>query len=269
MTRSLQGEQGDMCHADDSTPPPLPPDLVRALPPLAGGAAAEIAEATAADGTRFSIALALSSQPKEPAVVIVPDVRGLYRFYAQLAERFAAAGHHAVAIDPFGRTAGTGERANDWDYWQHALDSTPAGVQQDIAAAIDVLRERAGAERFVVVGFCYGGAHAFLAATNPDLPIDGVVGFYGGLSGERLGIPAPRDEIAHARVPVLALFGGADAGIPEADRAKFAENLQRAGVRHDIHVYPGAPHSFFDRKQDEFADVSADAWRRTLEFLAD
>jgi carboxymethylenebutenolidase len=260
-----------MCHQDDSAPPPLPHDLVRgrALPPLAGGAAAEITTATAADGTELSIALALSSQPADPAVVIVPDVRGLYRFYAELAERFAAAGHHAVAIDPFGRTAGTGERPNDWDYWQHALDSTPATVQQDIAAAIEVLRERGGARRFAVVGFCYGGAQAFLAATNPDLPLDRVVGFYGGLSGERLGIPAPRDEIVDARVPVLGLFGGADQGIPEADRAKFVENLERAGVPHDVHVYPGAPHSFFDRKQDEFADASADAWRRTLAFLAD
>jgi carboxymethylenebutenolidase len=257
-----------MCHQDDSTPPPLPADLVRALPPLAGGAAAEITTATSGDGTEFSMAVALSSQPQEPAVVIVPDVRGLYRFYVELAERFAAAGHHAVAIDPFGRTAGTGERPGDWDYWQHALDSTPAGVQQDIAAAIEVLRERTGAERFVVVGFCYGGAHALLAATNPALPIDGVVAFYGGLSGARLGIPAPRDEIAHARVPVLALFGGADEGIPEADRATFAENLKRSGVAHDIHVYPGATHSFFDRKQEQFADASADAWRRTLAFLS-
>ncbi|HEY6758157.1 MAG TPA: dienelactone hydrolase family protein [Baekduia sp.] len=260
-----------MCHADDSNPPPLPADLVRAraLPPLAGGAAAEITTATSADGTAFSIALALSSQPRDPAVVIVPDVRGLYRFYADLAERFAAAGHHAVAIDPFGRTAGTGERPNDWDYWQHALDSDPATIQADIAAACAVLRERGAATRFAVVGFCYGGSQAFLAATNPDLPIDRVVGFYGGLSGERLQIPAPRDEIAAARVPVLGLFGDADQGITEADRATFAENLDRAGVPHEIHVYPGAPHSFFDRKQEEFADASADAWRRTLAFLAD
>jgi carboxymethylenebutenolidase len=261
-----------MCHADDSNPPPLPPDLVRAaaLPRLAGGAGAEITEATAQDGTRFSIALALSSQPRDPAVVIVPDVRGLYRFYTELAERFAAAGHHAVAIDPFGRTAGAGgERPNDWDYWQHALDSDPQAVQHDIAAAIEVLRERGDAERFAVVGFCYGGSQAFLSATNPDLDLDRVVGFYGGLNGEKLQMPAARDEIARARVPVLGLFGGADEGIPEAERAKFAENLERAGVAHEIHVYPGAPHSFFDRKQEEFADASADAWRRTLAFLAD
>jgi carboxymethylenebutenolidase len=257
-----------MCHADDSKPPELPEDL--ALPPLAGGAGAEIGTATSADGTEFSVALALSSQPREPAVVIVPDVRGLYRFYAELAERFAAAGHHAIAIDPFGRTAGApGERPNDWDYWQHALDSRPETVQQDIAAATHVLQQRTAATRFAVVGFCYGGSQAFLAATNPDLPIERVVGFYGGLNGERLEMANAKDEASRARVPVLGLFGGADQGIPEADRATFAESLRTAGVPHEIHVYPGAPHSFFDRKQDEFADASADAWRRTLTFLAD
>jgi carboxymethylenebutenolidase len=267
MPRFFQGEQEAMCFDHDARPPALPADLVRALPPLAGGAAAEVLEATSADGTPFSVALAISSQPQEPAVVIIPDVRGLYRFYAELAERFAAAGHHAAAIDPFGRTAGTGERPADWDNWPHARATTPRGVQADVAAAIDVLRARTAATRMVVVGFCFGGAHAFLAATSTELPIDGVVGFYGGLGGERLGIPAPRDEIAHARHPVLALFGGADAGIPEADRAVFAQNLERAGVPHAIHVYPGAPHSFFDRKQEQFAPESADAWRRTLAFL--
>lgn len=240
------------------------------LPRLAGGAAAEIAKAVSADGTEFSVAIALSSQPREPAVVIVPDVRGLYRFYAELAERFAAAGHHAIAIDPFGRTAGApGERPADWDYWQHAVDSQPETVQQDIAAATRVLRRRTAAERFAVVGFCYGGSQAFLAATNPDLPIERVVGFYGGLNGERLQIPNAKDEATRARVPVLGLFGGADQGISEADRATFAESLRTAGVPHEIHVYPDAPHSFFDRKQEEFADASADAWRRTLKFLAD
>jgi carboxymethylenebutenolidase len=254
-----------MCFAHDALPPDLPADLV--VPRLAGGAAAEHLEATSADGTRFSVALAPSGEARDPAVIILPDVRGLYRFYVELAERFAEAGHHAVAIDYFGRTAGTGERENDWDYWPHVRATTPERVQADIAAAIDLLEARTGATSYVAVGFCFGGAQAFLAATNPDLRLDAVVGFYGGLNGERLGIPSPRDEAAGAVRPVLALFGGADEGIPESDRATFADHLRRADVEHEIVVYPGAPHSFFDRKQEEFADASQDAWRRTLGFL--
>jgi carboxymethylenebutenolidase len=258
-----------MCFDHDALPPELPADLV--LPHVGGGAAAEAVELTSADGTRFSAALALSSQPQDPAVVILPDVRGLYRFYVELAERFAAAGHHAVAIDYFGRTAGladAGERENDWDYWDHVRASSPAQIQADIAAAIDLLRERGAAGAFVTVGFCFGGAQSFLAATNPDLPLDAAVGFYGALSGERLGIPAPKDEAVGTRHPVLAMFGGADEGIPAADRQTFEENLERSGAPHEVVVYPGAPHSFFDRKQEQFAEDSEDAWRRTLGFLS-
>ena len=269
MGRLSRGDQARMCFDHDALPPDLPADLV--VPRLAGGAAAEITTATSADGTPFSVALALSSQPREPAVVILPDVRGLYRFYAELAERFAAAGHHAIAIDPFGRTAGApGERDADWDFWPHVTQTTPAQLQEDINAATGVLQERGAATAFAVVGFCFGGAHAFLAATHPDLGLARAVGFYGKLGdGSRLGIPSPAEEAVKTQVPVLGLFGGADEGIPEADRAKFAESLRTAQVSHEIHVYPGAPHSFFDRKQDQFADASADAWRRTLTFLAD
>jgi carboxymethylenebutenolidase len=253
-----------MCFDHDALPPDLPAGVRR----LAGGAAAEITQAKSADGTRFSIAVARSAEPSDPAVIIIPDVRGLYRFYIELAERFAAAGHHAIVVDPFGRTAGaSGEREGDWDYWPHVLETTPATVQDDVAAAIALLREQTATDAFVVVGFCYGGAQAFLAATNAGLGIDGAVGFYGALNGERLDIPSPRDAIANAVHPVLALFGGADEGIPKADRATFAANLERSGVEHEIVVYPGAPHSFFDRRQEQFADASADAWRRTLSFL--
>jgi len=254
-----------MCFDRDALPPELPADL--AVPCLAGGAAAEILELRSGDGTQFSVALAPSGEPRGPAVVILPDVRGLYRFYVELAERFAQAGHHAVALDYFGRTAGTGEREGDWDYWPHVRATTPEQIQADVAAAIELLKARTGATQFVTVGFCFGGAQSFLAATNADLDLDAVVGFYGGLDGGRLGIASPRDEAAKAVRPVLALFGGADEGITESQRDLFAANLERAGVDHDVVVYPGAPHSFFDRRQEQFADASQDAWRRTLGFL--
>jgi carboxymethylenebutenolidase len=66
---------------------------------------------------------------------------------------------------------------------------------------------------------------------------------------------------------VLGLFGGADEAIPQEQVDEFEAALSQAGVEQEIHVYPGAPHSFFDKKQDEFADESEDAWRRILGFL--
>src|SRR5215475_12923336 len=106
-----------MCFEFDALPPDLPEKL--RVAPISGGAAAESLTLTAADGTEFSASLAECPTPSEPAVIICPDVRGLYRFYVELAERFVEAGHHAITFDYFGRTAGTGERDEEFDFMSH------------------------------------------------------------------------------------------------------------------------------------------------------
>jgi carboxymethylenebutenolidase len=254
-----------MCFAFDARPPDLPADLAR--PRIAGGAGAELLELTSADGTRFSAALAEAPQASGRAVVILPDVRGLYPFYSELAERFAQAGHHAIAIDYFGRTAGLGPRDEDFEYMPHVQQTNPATVQADVAAALAALRERTGAAEAVTVGFCFGGTQSFLASTNPELDLDGVVGFYGGLNPERWGDMSPIYRAPDMRGPVLGLYGGADEGIPPDQIEAFEQALATAGVDHEIVVYPGAPHSFFDRRFEEHAEACADAWRRVLGFL--
>lgn len=255
-----------MCFAFDARPPALPDDLV--LPRLAGGAAAELLELTSEDATRFSAALAESPQGRDPGVVILPDVRGLYRFYIELAERFAEAGRHAIALDYFGRTAGPAPRDEDFDYTPHVMQTKVAQVQADTAAAVAALRERTGASAAVTVGFCFGGMQSFLAGTVADrLGLAGVVGFYGILAGGRLGGPSVLDRAAEIRCPVLGLFGGADQAIPLDDVKEFERRLAEAGVDHEIVVYPDAPHSFFDRRHEQYAEAGADAWRRVLRFL--
>ncbi len=197
-------------------------------------------------------------------------MRGHYPFYEQLCDRFAEAGHPAITFDPFGRTAGLGPRDDDFDFWPEVAKTTPEGVQADVAASATELVRRAGTRHVVVVGFCFGGLQAFLAATSAELwgVVAGAIGFYGALDGTRLGAPSPKEASGNARMPVLGLFGGADDGIPEEHRAEFAAGLEAAGVEHEVVVYPGAPHSFFDRKAEEHAEASEDAWRRTLAFLA-
>jgi carboxymethylenebutenolidase len=255
-----------MCFEFDALPPELPDG--RAV--IAGGAAAESLTITSADGTEFAAALAESPEPSGPGVVILPDVRGLYRFYVELAERFAEAGHDAIAFDYFGRTAGAAARGEDFDYMPHVKETTIENIQADLGAARETLAERTGATQFASVGFCFGGSHSFWAGTNPDLGLDAVVGFYGGLNaGEgRTNRPNLVEHADQIKLPVLGLFGGADDHIPAADRAAFDSGLERAGVEHEIVVYPGAPHSFFDRKQEEFAEASTDAWTKVLDFLA-
>jgi carboxymethylenebutenolidase len=256
-----------MCFEFDARPPELPEG--RAV--IAGGAAAESLALTAGDGNQFAAALAESPAPSGPGIVILPDVRGLYRFYVELAERLAEAGHHAIAFDYFGRTAGAAERDENFEFGPHVEATTIEGVQTDLAAARAALAERTGATRFASLGFCFGGGHSFWAGTNPNLGLDAVVGFYGGLNPTRRGI-ANRPNLVEngdqVKLPVLGLFGGDDESIPAEDIDAFDAGLERAGTDHEIVTYPGAPHSFFDRKQEEFADASTDAWTRVLDFLA-
>jgi carboxymethylenebutenolidase len=255
-----------MCFEFDALPPELPDG--RAV--ISGGAAAESLTITSADGTEFAAALAESPQPSGAAVVILPDIRGLYRFYVELAERFAAAGHHAIAFDYFGRTAGVDQRGEDFDYKPHVAKTTIEGIQTDLLAAREALAAHTGATQFASVGFCFGGSHSFWAGSNPDLGLDAVVGFYGGLKGspDKPGRPDLTENADQIKLPLLGLFGGADDHITAEHRAAFDAGLERAGVEHEIVVYPGAPHSFFDRKQEEFAEASTDAWTKVLDFIA-
>jgi len=253
-----------MCFDFDARPPAPPEDLL--LAPIAGGAGAEVLELTSADGTHFSAALAESSSDRATGVLIFPDVRGLYPFYSELAERFAQAGYHAIVMDYFGRTAGLGPRDEKFEYMPHVQQLTVPGVQQDAAAAIAALRQRTSARSIATVGFCLGGFESFLAGADlPDLWA--VIGFYGVLAGESFGVAGPLERAGDIRTPVLGLFGGADQAIPVEQVEEFDARLTAARLDHEIHVYPGAPHSFFDRRFEEYAEACEDAWRRMLGFL--
>src|SRR5206468_3044076 len=96
----------------------------------------------AADGNEFAAFAATPDEPAGAGVVILPDVRGLYRFYEELALRFAERGMSAIAFDYFGRTAGAEKRGDDFEYMPHVQQTTPEGVQADVAAAIAELRQR-------------------------------------------------------------------------------------------------------------------------------
>ncbi len=251
-----------MCFPFDAIPPDIPPAL-RARPPIAGGAAGERLTLGSADGTEFSAYLARAEGAV--GVVILPDVRGLFRFYEELAERFADAGLPAIAFDYFGRTAGLGPRDAEFDFWPHVEQTTRETVAADVAATAARLRAETAAERFVTVGFCFGGAHSFAQAAAGEAA--GVAGFYGSLVPRREGMPSIIDLVPEFACPVLGLFAGADQNITADHVARFESELERHGVGHEIHTYDGAPHSFFDRRQADYAEASADAWERVLGFI--
>src|SRR6059036_2750841 len=115
-----------MCFELDAVPP---------IAPLEGGAVDHRhLELKSEDGNRFAAFAALPEDPTDVGVAILPDVRGLYRFYEELALRFAERGIAAIAFDYFGRTAGVGKRGDDFPYMDHVAQTTPDGIQADVAA---------------------------------------------------------------------------------------------------------------------------------------
>ncbi|MFL5749067.1 MAG: dienelactone hydrolase family protein [Chloroflexota bacterium] len=247
-----------MCFDHDSRPP---------IPPIAGAAMdSRELTLTAADGNQLTAFEARAAEPAAAAIVILPDVRGLHDYYAELAIRFAEAGVDAVAIDWFGRTAGLGRRREGFEYMPHVQQLTWDGMAADVAAGAEHAR-LLGEGRLFTIGFCMGGRAAFLTPAL-GLRLGGGIGLYGSPVGQGRGnSPMPVDLADRMEGRVLGLFGGADASIPPEAILAFDEALTRAGVEHRLKTYDGAPHSFFDRKADEFAEASAEAWRDILEFV--
>ncbi len=251
-----------MCYDRDARPP---------IAPLSGAAIdGEDITLTSADGTRFSAYGTRAAEPEGTGIVILPDVRGLHAFYTKLAQRFAEHGTHAVAIDYFGRTAGTGHRDDSFDFMPHVQQTRAANIRDDVAAAIAHLREPEGGSALSIftVGFCFGGSLSWLQAAA-DHGLKGAIGFYGRpLGPTRDGSTPAIEHVRDMTCPILGLFGGADQGIPPEAAQQFDRALTEANVEHELHTYAGAPHSFFDRRAADFAEASSDAWRRVLDFIA-
>jgi carboxymethylenebutenolidase len=246
-----------MCFDDDSSPP---------IPRIAGAAVShEDLTLGAADGNEFAAFLATPDEPAAVGIVILPDVRGLYSFYEELALRFAERGYPALAFDYFGRSAGVGKRDDDFDYMPLVEKLRPEEIQHDVRAAVEKLREQ-GATTIFTVGFCMGGRHSWLSAAGGH-GLAGAIGFYGRPGTGRDGSPGPADRAHEIAAPILALQAGADQNITAEDNAAFERALTDAGVEYELVTYDGAPHSFFDRKQEQFAEASEDAWRRVLAFV--
>lgn len=247
-----------MCH-DENARPPIPAAQN-------GSVKGEDLVLQAADGKRFAAYIARAQQPTRAQVLIYPDVRGVHQFYKELALRFAENGITALTIDYFGRTAGL--KVHDLSgYEAHLQQMQQETFFADVTAGLNYLRagERAQQATFVV-GFCLGGALSFYTATRPTFDLAGVVGFYAGV-GLSIGDETFLEASKRISVPLLGLFGGADSFVPTEQVKVLDHNLSQRHIEHEIVVYPGTPHSFFDHSAEQFAEASHDAWQRVLSFI--
>ncbi len=240
-----------MCYGDDARPP---------LPPIRGGADDRgRTTLTSSDGTTVGAYFAHPSAPSNLGMIVLPDVRGLHHFFEELAVRFAEAGFHTIALDYFGRTADGDDRGEDFPFMEHVAKLDPGLLSQDVAAAAGFLREAANGTvtSISTVGFCMGGSLSW-GQSAAGLGLAGCIGFYGQPS-------RVADRIPQMEAPLLMLAAGQDF-TPVADVEKFAADARAAGVDVELHVYPDAPHSFFDRTFAEHEAACADAWQRILDF---
>ncbi|WP_323096303.1 dienelactone hydrolase family protein [Intrasporangium sp. YIM S08009] len=217
------------------------------------------------------------------AVVVVQEIWGLTDHITGVADRFAAEGYVAVAPDLLahvGLTAEIGSRIfalNNSASEQERLAAQPqlreattparqpefaAWAVPALRAVVDALAGEPGIDgRVGVVGFCFGGTYAFALAAA-DERVRAAVPFYG-------TFPEQADPATIA-CPVLALYGEDDHritdGVPDLEA-----RMDEAGVDFTARVYHGVGHAFFndDAPSRYNADVAADAWQRTLAFLAE
>src|SRR5215207_3909183 len=247
-----------MCFDRESSPPILAGDR-----PIA---TSDTVVLESIDGTLFAAFEATPEGDAASTVLVLPDVRGLHPYYEELTCRFAQHGSRALAIDWFGRTAGSsGGRPEDFAYQEHMERVAYDQVRADVSAAVAHLRATGSGNAIYTIGFCFGGKVSFLSATF-RLDLAGVIGLHAGL-GPRNDVPSPVDHAADFHSPVLGLFGGADPSIPPEAIAEFDRALSAAAVEHRFVSFPGAPHSFFDRKFTEFAEQNAAGWTEVLAFV--
>ncbi len=192
-----------------------------------------------------------------PALVVIHEAYGLNDNIRDVAQRFANEGYVALAVDLFaGRN-----RALCMARFFSAMFVNSLNHQgiQDLKAALTFLTQQPNVDtqRVGAIGFCMGGGFAIAwACTDKRLKV--IAPFYG-------TNPRPLEAVQRM-CPVVGSY-------PENDfTAGMGRKLDKAldgyQVQHDIKIYPGAKHSFFnDRRGNYNAEASADAWQRTLAYF--
>jgi carboxymethylenebutenolidase len=190
--------------------------------------------------------------PPGPAMVVVQEWWGLNDNIRDLCRRLAGEGYAALAPDLY-----RGKQAEEPDDARKlAMELDRPHAVGDLRGGIGWLLEQ-GADGVGVVGFCMGGSLTWLLAHEDDR-LQAAVPFYGSADVEGKDL----------KCALMAHFGGADQSIPPEKVESLTRHLELQRFAHEVFVYEGAPHAFFNETRPSYREEAARlAWERTLGFL--
>jgi carboxymethylenebutenolidase len=196
-----------------------------------------------------------------PGIVVVHEWWGLNDWVKEQASRLSDQGYVSLAIDLYrGKVATTPDEAHE------IMRGVPEDrAARDLHSAVEYLKTQPNVknDRIASIGWCMGGGYSFdVALQEPSLTA--VVVNYGHLASD----PASLRKI---NASILGIFGGQDRGIPADDVKKFEQSMKQMGKKVEIVIYPDAGHGFENpnNKAGYRAEDAADAWKRTVKFLAE
>lgn len=206
--------------------------------------------------TQAYLSLPEGAKGPMPGIVVIHEWWGLNSHIKHWADRLAAEGYAALAVDLYGGQVATApEQAMSL---MKAVD--PAKAQATLAQAFGLLAEdaRIMATKRASIGWCFGGGWSLQLALAQ--PVDAAVVYYGRLVTD----PA---ELEKVQGKLLGVFGNLDEGIPVADVNAFEKGLKEAGVRARILRYD-ANHAFANPSSARYDGAAAEqAWAEVQEFL--
>jgi carboxymethylenebutenolidase len=207
------------------------------------------------------LAYPASAEGGLPAVLVFHEWWGLNDNIKAMADQLAGQGYVALAADLYGGQVAT-DPAAARSLMETALKDRDA-LGQNLRQAHAYLKEQVKATRVGTIGWCFGGSISLNTALAVPDGIDATVIYYGHVGGDA-------EKLAPLKAPVLGLFGAADDGIPVENVRAFEQALKGQGKSVEIHIYDGAAHAFANPSGTNYkADAAADAWERSLAFLAE
>lgn len=199
-------------------------------------------------------------------ILVVQEIFGVHEHIKDVCRRFAKAGYLAVAPEMYYRQGDVSKLKDNKEIFAQVVSKVPdAQVMADLDAAAAWASKNGGdGKRLGITGFCWGGRITWLyTAHNPNVKAG--VAWYGRLVGPSSDMTPkhPLDLVDRINAPVLGLYGGADAGIPNDTVEKMNAELKAKGKPSMIHLYPDTPHAFHaDYRPSYRKEQAADGWKR-------